>query len=165
MPTNGQPRKKLANGNSRLRLGASGGFSHPLSEMINAIKRTKNAKKSYMLIGNAPSQGLSLDRPPCDKHLFGIDCTTNFRNRQIKRGCRMKETFLRQPLFVCDLRYQNLKWATSLWRDCAMSATEWLALLISCIIEDCSSVEAETICVSLTVVPATFCILWMEPFT
>ena len=37
-----------------------------------------------------------------------------------------------------------------------MFAIDWLALLISCIIEDCSSVEAETIWVLLTVVPATF---------
>ena len=47
-----------------------GGFSHALMEIINAIRRTRNAKKSYTLIGNAPFQGLRIDRLPFMANTF-----------------------------------------------------------------------------------------------
>ena len=84
---------------------ARGGFSHALMEIINAIRRTRNAKKSYAVISIAPFQGLRIDRLPFGKHLFVTNCTTNNTNtqepapelpKQEARGAFYEQTFLFQ---------------------------------------------------------------------
>ena len=70
LPVNGQPLSLFDFEIAAVRLGSCGGFSHALMEIINAIRRTRNAKKSYAVISIAPFQGLRIDRLPFMANTF-----------------------------------------------------------------------------------------------
>ena len=73
-----------------------GGFSHALMEIINAVRRTRHAKKSYAVISIAPVQGRDLAVYRCGKHLFMLLSVKIFKETTNKAIRDHAEGFFRQ---------------------------------------------------------------------